>query len=386
MFLLWSVLIPVVTGVPSQGFRVNKCCSEDQALTTDYRCTSYKNYYSPRDSNTALPPWLLAELAVGSGNLSDFHLKIQYGGQTTCEGRQHVVFAYDVDLFSLREDGGLIWYDEDYDRNTTFPESSVCFDRLLLQDSKAVNVILLCPCNTMACIRKCCPFGSYLNEDLQCVPDDTDNLRHAPFHDNSSKYFQLSGPPRCRNGAAYLSRSVTSPNNKQNYYRFLDDGRVEGGELRQPTPVEEYCWDATIDVNGSETQKLLYCKPRESSERRVVYGVMILVGAGFLLATLLVYAALPELRNGLHAKYLMAHTASFLVAYVVLGTGQLLPVTHYVTCAAVGEMIGLHTLDIRGERSFRLPTCSCLHSVNLIFCILGWVHTCNVTAYRNTVS
>jgi hypothetical protein len=385
MFLLWSVLIPVVTGVPSQGFRVNKCCSEDQALTTDYRCISYKNYYSPRDSNTKSPPWLLAELAVGSRNLSDFHLKIQYGSQTTCEGRQHLVFAYDVDLFSLREDGGLIWYGEDYDRNTTFPESSFCFDRLLLQGSKAVKVILLCPCNTMACIRKCCPSGSYL-KDLHCVADDTDNVRHAPFHDSSSKYFQLSGLPRCRSGAAYLSRSLSSPNNKHSYYRFLDDGRAEGDELRQPIPVEEYCWDATIDVNGSETQKLLYCKSRENGERRVIYGVMILVGAGFLLATLLVYAALPEMRNGLHAKYLMAHTASFLVAYVFLGTGQLLPVTHYVTCAAVGEMIGLHILDIRSEWSVIFPTCSCLHSVNLIFCILRWVHTCNATAYRNTLS
>lgn len=336
-------MIPVVTGVPSQGFRVNKCCSEDQALTTDYRCTSYKNYYSPRESNTELPHWLLAEIAVGSRKLSDFHLKIQYGSQTTCEGRQHLVFADDVDLFSLREDGGLILYDEDYDRNTTFPQSSFCFDRLLLQDSQAVNVILLCPCNTMACVRKCCPSGNYLNEDLHCVPDDTDTVRHAPFHDSSSKYFQLSGPLRCRNRGVYLSLSISSPNNKQKQYRFLDDGRVEGGELRQPIPVEEYCWDATIDVNGSETQKLLYCKQKDNSERRVLYGVMILVGAGFLLATLVVYVALPELRNGLHAKYLMAHTASFLVAYVFLGTGQLLPVPHYGICTAVGEMIGLNT-------------------------------------------
>jgi len=344
MLLLLCLVILVVIGVPSQGFKVNKCCSEDQALTTDYRCTGYKNYYSPQDSNTGLPPWVLAEVAVGSRNLSDFRLKIQYGSQTTCEGRQHLVFADDVDLFSLREDGGLVLYDEDYDKNTTFPESSFCFDRLLLQDSQAVNVILLCPCYTMACIRKCCPSGSYLNEDLHCVPDDTDTERHAPFHDISSKYFQLSGPLRCRNGGVYLSLSVSS----QNQYRFLDDGRVEGGELRQPVPVEEYCWDATIDRNGSETQKLVYCKRRESSERRVLYGVMILVGAVFLLATLLVYAALPEMRNGLHAKYLMAHTASFLVAYVFLGTGQFLPVTHYMTCTAVGEMIGLHTLDMRG--------------------------------------
>lgn len=346
MLLLWTVVIPVVIGTPSQGFRVNKCCSEDQALTTDYRCTSYKNYYSSRDKNTELPPWLLAEVPVGSRSLSDFNLTIQFGSQTACEGRQHVVFANDADLFSLREDGGLIFYDEDYDRNTTFPETSFCFDRLLLQDSQAVHVILLCPCNTMACVRKCCPSGSYLQEDLHCVSDDTDTVRHAPFHDDSSKYFQLIGPLRCRNGVVYLSRSVLSPN-KHNQYRFLDDGRVEGGELSEPVPLEDYCWDATVDGNGSETQTLVYCKRGERcswcSERRLLYGVMMFVGAGFLCATLFVYAALPELRKGLHAKYLMSHTASFLVAYVFLGTGQFLPTAHYVTCTAVGEMIGTHT-------------------------------------------
>jgi hypothetical protein len=142
---------------------------------------------------------------------------------------------------------------------------------------------------------------------------------------------------------------MSSPNNNQSQYRFLDDGRVEGRELKQPIPVEEYCWDVTIDGNGRETQNLLYCKIRESSgwctKRRVFYGVMILVDAAFLLATLLVYAALPELRNGLHAKYLMAHTASFLVAYLSLGIGQLLPDLHYVICTAVGEISGMHPLD-----------------------------------------
>lgn len=349
MILLWSALVSVVSGAPSQGFRVTKCCSQDQVLTPHYECTSYKNYSSPRDSNKDLPPWLIPEVTVGSRSLSDLHLTIQFGSQATCEGRQYVVFAHDVDLVSLREDGGLVLYDEDDDRNTTFPHSSFCFDRLLLQDSQAVNVILLCPCSTVTCIRKCCPSGRYLNDDLRCTADDTDIVVHAPFHDGSSKYFQLIGPPRCRNGGAYLLHPMSSPNNNQSQYRFLDDGRVEGRELKQPIPVEEYCWDVTIDGNGRETQNLLYCKIRESSgwctKRRVFYGVMILVDAAFLLATLLVYAALPELRNGLHAKYLMAHTASFLVAYLSLGIGQLLPDLHYVICTAVGEISGMHPLD-----------------------------------------
>jgi hypothetical protein len=66
---------------------------------------------------------------------------------------------------------------------------------------------------------------------------------------------------------------------------------------------------------------------------------MLLVDAAFLSTTLIVYAALPELRNGLHAKYLMAHTASFLVAYLFLGIGQLLPDLHYEFCITIGETL-----------------------------------------------
>jgi hypothetical protein len=58
---------------------------------------------------------------------------------------------------------------------------------------------------------------------------------------------------------------------------------------------------------------------------------------------LLVYAVLPELRNGLHAKYLMAHTASFLVAHLFLGIGQLIPDLHYVFCTVIGEATSVAT-------------------------------------------
>jgi hypothetical protein len=66
---------------------------------------------------------------------------------------------------------------------------------------------------------------------------------------------------------------------------------------------------------------------------------MLLIDAGFLSTTLIVYAALPELRKGLHAKCLMAHTASFLVAYLFLGIGQLSPDLQYGFCITIGETL-----------------------------------------------
>jgi hypothetical protein len=346
MLLLWSAVISIVAAAPQTGYRVNKCCSEDQALTPTFTCTGYNYYYSY--TMNEIPPWLPSEATVGSTSLSKFHLTPQFGSRATCEGRQHLVFADDVDLFTLLEDGGLLLYNEDNERNMTFPVSSFCFDRLLLQGGQTINVILLCPCDVVTCIRKCCPSGRYLNENQRCTSEDTDITWHPSFHGDSSKYFQLIGLPRCPTGGVYLLNPTSSRSEKPLQYRFLDDGRVEGTEFRKPIPVEEYCWDVTVDENGSDTPNLLYCQRWESrglcSERKVFYAVIVLTNTVFLSATLLVYAALPELRTGLHARYLMSHTASFLIAFLFLGIGQLLPGLHYTFCVAIGET--LHQLDL----------------------------------------
>lgn len=340
-------MISVVAGVPQHGFRVNKCCSEDQALTPESMCTDYDSYYSY--STNEIRPWLPSDVTVESRSLSEFHVTTQFGSKATCEGRHYLVFADDVDLFSLLDDGGLVLYsEEDYGKNQTFPASSFCFDRLLLDGGQTVKVILLCPCDTMTCIRKCCPPGRYLDANQRCITDDTDVIRHSLLRDDTSQYFQLIGLPRCQDGGVYLLNTVPSQSKTHLQYGFSNDGQVVGREFRQPIPVEEYCWDVTLDENGNETPNLLFCKRRESrgwgGDRRVFYGVVVLIDAVFLSATLLVYGALPELRSGLHAKYLMAHTASFLVAHLFLGIGQLVPDLHYVFCSIIGKTTSVATL------------------------------------------
>jgi hypothetical protein len=361
MLVLLSVVITVVTAAPQNGFTVTKCCSQDQALTPDFTCTGYKDRYSY--SMNDIPPWLISNVTVGEQSLSHFRLTPQFGSQARCEGRQYLIFAEDVDLLTLREDGGLVLYNEDYTKNITFPVSAFCFDSLLLHSSQTVNVIMLCPCDIKTCIRKCCPPGRYLDENQECVPQDMDIATQASFHDDFSKYFQLIGFPHCQNVGTYLLNPVTQQSKKHLQYRFLDDGRVEGRGFNQPIPVEEYCWDVTRDEKSGDTPNLLYCKRWESRglcrEGRLFYGAMLLIDAGFLFITLIVYAALPELGNGLHTKYLMAHTASFLVAYLFLGIGQLLPHLHQEFCLTFGETDSVSVINSwRPPES--PPSCSCL--------------------------
>ena len=68
-----------------------------------------------------------------------------------------------------------------------------------------------------------------------------------------------------------------------------------------------------------------------------VYRALLLVSALFLLATLVVYCAVPELRN-LHGRCLLSHVAALLVAYCCNLAGQLATVySSMAACQATGQ-------------------------------------------------
>ncbi|XP_069691397.1 probable G-protein coupled receptor Mth-like 3 isoform X2 [Periplaneta americana] len=313
---LFSLVITMATAIT-----INKCCGADEVLVPGFTClktTIQPTAWLPPDVNTSR------------------NTNLQIGAKPQCQGRQHFVFTDDSELFDVTEDGRLILYDEYSERNTSFRDSSFCFDNLLIPGRQLLNIILLCPCTTETCIRKCCLSGSSLDEHQRCRSDDEAIFQHPSVKDR--EYFQLNGLPQCPDGTAYLLNSTPSKNPLQ--YWFLNDGRVDCEEFKEPIPVQEYCWDVTKVKNGSSSLNLLYCKRWEKrTDRRLFYGVMLLIDSTFLSATLIVYAVLPELRTGLHARHLMAHTASFLVAYLVLGIGQLLPEIAYVFCLQIAFII-----------------------------------------------
>ena len=68
-----------------------------------------------------------------------------------------------------------------------------------------------------------------------------------------------------------------------------------------------------------------------------VYRALLAVSALFLVATLVVYCSVPELRN-LHGRCLMSHVAALLTAYSCLLVGQLEPVfSNMAVCQATGQ-------------------------------------------------
>ena len=181
--------------------------------------------------------------------------------------------------------------------------------------------------------------GFKLPSIFRCAQSENEINWRPSFIGDTPEHFQLLGLPQCSGKGVYLLNPT--PQSPMQFW-FTKDGRVASHGFRDAIPLEEYCWDTTRDEDGGHIPNVLYCKRwhRETNpiDRRMVYGFMLLVDALFLTATLLLYMLLPELRAGLHAKYLMGHTASLLVAYVFLGVGQTMPKLGPTLCIIIGML------------------------------------------------
>lgn len=196
-----------------------------------------------------------------------------------------------------------------------------------VDDEDGMSTIYGCPCIGRICIWKCCGHQSaFINRS--CEPTDLSSVN--PFN------------PSVYKGKELLNVSA----NEHFFYinkfpcddRYLVDSASGGEELfiqkngtlyevapggeQWHTPAS-YCVDMMV-TNGSESARLVagVCYP--DSENTVdspilfmAYAVGLLLSVPFLLATFLVYALVPELRN-LHGMCLMAYCAGLIVAYTFL--------------------------------------------------------------------
>ncbi|XP_041979370.1 G-protein coupled receptor Mth2-like isoform X2 [Aricia agestis] len=190
-----------------------------------------------------------------------------------------------------------------------------------------------CVCEIKTCFRKCCPQGTvFSRKDKECIVV-RDLLEEQGFNISFLNSYQrtvsldsddialLFGLP-C-DGDVYIETL--------NWY-LQEDGKlyieipshIPPWELRTP---DKYCIDTVVsqDENGERTLKLdaLTCFASEDREFYVVGPACMIISCVFILATVAVYAWLPELRN-LHGRVLMAYLLCLLVGFSSLSTMQIL--------------------------------------------------------------
>lgn len=187
-----------------------------------------------------------------------------------------------------------------------------------------------CLCALRPCIRKCCGRGEYIftgdepNEKPNCKkhsdPSAFDNFtlpvydakNTSDFANISQDHFRILYGDTCVNGKYMLTPWVSEED--KNY--LLDDGRVlVDGDFLDAT---QYCLEEVQGYDGLQT--IVCFPPGEDAETKAMftfYPIGMILSIPFLLATFLVYAVIPDLRN-LHGKSLMCHVVSLLSAYVAL--------------------------------------------------------------------
>ncbi|XP_018302659.1 G-protein coupled receptor Mth2 [Mycetomoellerius zeteki] len=195
------------------------------------------------------------------------------------------------------------------------------------------NVTYGCICRLRNCIRKCCRNDEVLREKknnyeiCQKMPqNDTELMTETPHlrlsrkqmteeiqHiENLKNLFHLVQDNTCPPGRVYYALNPDNYGDEKIILQangsFVDtDGKI--------FPFWNYCIDWKVTVNRIG---ILVCwTPENEANVDFHYHVGIIVSIPFLIATFLVYAITPELRN-LYGKTLMCYVICLIIAYVFL--------------------------------------------------------------------
>ncbi|XP_026499602.1 G-protein coupled receptor Mth2-like isoform X1 [Vanessa tameamea] len=216
-----------------------------------------------------------------------------------------------------------------------FENGSIIYDGLEYIETtwyeEAINdevVRFGCPCIGRVCLWKCCGAGMmFLNKT--CKEVDVSESTVHPFNPTVYKgrepsnltanqhFFYMYGPS-CEK---YL---VDSNSSGEEIY-IQENGTLYEIALNRPQwhlPLR-FCLDMMLDDSVPNPRLVAgVCYPDDvstddSPALYIAYGIGLMLSVPFLLATFLVYAFIPELRN-LHGMCLMAYCAGLIVAYPFL--------------------------------------------------------------------
>ncbi|XP_059488946.1 uncharacterized protein LOC132204447 isoform X2 [Neocloeon triangulifer] len=223
-----------------------------------------------------------------------------------------------------------------------FAPEHFCLDQVRAVNNDKLWIAFTCPCVAGVCVRTCCGRGMVIrksghdNSTLECTKATYEEWKHWSPLDVAEKsatgYFPLELLPRCEAGQQFVksqlhSLSITSDGNALLKYEDDIEDVLNSETLDATACLGLY---EIVDKDGVSniTQILLECssdthvQPLKTS-RVVIYTILFLIGAVFLLATIVVHLAVPVLTKGVRGKGLVAHCAFMFIAHIALIVVQL---------------------------------------------------------------
>lgn len=196
------------------------------------------------------------------------------------------------------------------------------------------------------CVRKCCPHGEVLSDGERPVcsrlNDSARIVELAPESDQLDDELKNISSVNDR-FALVPGMGCHTPNSvsiRLQPENFAEDRFVvqSNGTLlvnAEVLPQWRYCMDWNADVKKITVIVCHELPPEPIEVHDAIYRISVVISIPFLLATLIVYAIIPELKN-LYGMTLMCYVGCLIAAYCFLAGGRL--VYHgQPLCAAIGE-------------------------------------------------
>ncbi|XP_023288844.1 probable G-protein coupled receptor Mth-like 3 isoform X5 [Orussus abietinus] len=191
----------------------------------------------------------------------------------------------------------------------------------------------ICPSSSLPCVSFCCPPGHFLR-DRKCNQDGNrsiplpavyeDDLRVSNLAFNEENFLFVVWDP-CQGGERYPLYSHEYPEER---FFLLKNGSVVTPFLKNAEVLlfAQYCLTRLPEV---EEYLVLFCyhkvvgmEAEDPDDKPTFYPVGMIISVPFLVATFVIYAILPELRN-LHGLTLRGYVGSLAVAYANLTVVQI---------------------------------------------------------------
>ncbi|XP_055318309.1 G-protein coupled receptor Mth2-like isoform X2 [Sitodiplosis mosellana] len=199
-----------------------------------------------------------------------------------------------------------------------------------------------CLCNQRPCIRLCCPIGSFYDATVtgkrKCSQNESAHQFESDVFDHTQNKVQK----------VVLDQHFEYVDDKpcSNYYLAGEYNLTNTGLIMYENKTvshSQYCLMATPDHETHKAKlNLVMCfkTPDQLNTRLLIFSYGMLLSVPFILATILVYICLPELRN-LHGKCLLCYLIGLVFGYTAMGLVQLngMDYVEPMICKSVGYLM-----------------------------------------------
>ncbi|XP_014358498.2 G-protein coupled receptor Mth2 isoform X1 [Papilio machaon] len=312
---------------------VRKCCKKGQVFSARYHVCV--------DSGDNDEQWIVDRL-----NLTDSYVyEVDIGLQ--CKSDEYAVELRQRDYtFSVDKNVLIATNRNDRSKTNSLMKGEWCMDQGYdMEDMVAKICTRNCATFNAFCVRKCCPEGYHYKVRRcnslvsSCVPNVDEQNYFQPMyyleplrndHFGLTDIMGIRTNLECPDGKFVLNRSDPRDN-----HRLTAEGLLESSiSLTNDYCIEMFDRRHCPENDVISSTVLCFIAAEKIKDFRVAF-VINSISSVCLALTLIVYCALPELRN-LHGQTLICHVSMMLLAYSCLARVQYSPVFDKLTCKLLG--------------------------------------------------